>query len=298
MKRFIYGVLASVSSLLMAAVPFAAAQTNTVVVSPGNLNGWKFIDDQNDSTLTATGSFVTGPATPPLGSGSAQLQVNNTTEGQALMKNAYGGQKLSNLQTLTYSTYVQNGNNTIAPSLQFSVDQDVTDNITSWQGRIVFEPYLNGTVTDNTWQNWNAQSGQWWLTRPAMFNNMCPQSSPCALTTLTSAFPNIGVNGGANQQILFKAGSGWNTPFIGNVDALTVGFTSGTTTTYDFELYPTPSNSNDCKNSGFQTMYDNSGMAFRNQGQCVSWVQHNVNGNGQPNNQGQVQGANTNTGGY
>lgn len=298
MKRLFYVAVASISSLLMAAVPMAAAQSgngNTVTVSPGNLNGWQFIDDQNDTTLSATGSFVTGPGTPPLGSGSAQLQVSIATEGQALIKNAYGGQKLSNLQSLSYSTYVQTGNNTIAPSLQFSVDKDVTDNDTTWQGRVVFEPYLNGTVTDGQWQAWdNAQSGNWWLTKPALFNDQCAQSSPCTLTDLTSAFPNIGVNGGVNQQILFKAGSGWTTPFIGNVDALTVGFTGGATTTYDFELYPTPSNTNACKNNGYKIMYDNNGMAFKNQGQCVSWVQHNVNGNG--GGQGQTQGANTNNG--
>jgi hypothetical protein len=300
MKRFIYGAFASIFGFLLTAfLPLGAkAAASTVVVTPQAMHGWVFVDDTNNTTETATGHMIVGPSTPPAGNGSAELETTSSQDGQILMKNDYGGSKLTDLTGLSYSTYVKSGNNTIAPSVQFSVDQNVTDNDNSWQGRIVFEPYLNGSVSDNTWQNWSAESGNWWLTRPALFNNMCPQSSPCALSTLTSAFPNIGVNGGVNQQILFKAGSGWTSDFVGDVDALTVSFTGTSSTTFDFEPFLVVSSVNQCKNDGFKDVRENNGVAFRNQGQCVSWVQHNVNGNGQPNNQGQVQGANTNTGAY
>jgi hypothetical protein len=298
MKRFIAKVSTiGVGLLIPLALPLTAgAAGNTQTVTPENMNGWAFVDDTNNTTETATGHMVTGPTTPPLGVGSAELETTSSTDGQMLMKNAYGGQKLSDLTTLTYSTYVKSGNNTLAPAVQFSVDKDVTDSNTSWQGRVVFEPYLNGTVTDNTWQNWSAVSGHWWLTKPSAFNDMCAQSSPCTLNDLVSAFPNIGVNGSVNQQILFKAGAGWSSDFVGDVDALTVQFNGSSQTTYDFEPYQSPSSTDQCKNNGYKDYRDSNGLSFKNQGQCVSWVQHNVNGNGQGNqsNQGQVQGASTN----
>jgi len=292
MGRFIFGLVSLGSSLLMAVgMPLAARAANATTVTPQNMDGWMFVDDTNNSTVTATGHMITGPANPPLGIGSAELETTSSADGQALMKNAYAGQKLSNLTTLTYSTYVKAGNNTIAPSVQFSVDKDVTDGLNNWQGRVVFEPYLNGTVTDGQWQQWSAVNGKWWLTKPSAFGDICAQSSPCTLNDLITAFPNIGVNGGVNAQILFKAGSGWTTQFVGDVDALTVSFGSNSTT-YDFEPYQVVSTTDQCKNNGYKNVRDSNGQEFKNQGQCVSWVQHNVNGNGQ-GNQGQVQGANT-----
>jgi hypothetical protein len=297
MRKFIYGALSVISMFAMSLVlPLSAKAASTVVVTPQNMNGWMFVDDTNNTTETATGHMVQGPSGAPAGIGSAELETTSSADGQALMKNAYGGQKFTNLSTLTYSTYVKTGNSTVAPAVQFSVDKDVTDNDTSWQGRIVFEPYLNGTVTDATWQNWNVQSGVWWLTRADKFDNHCPQASPCALSDLTSAFPNIGVNNGVNQQILFKVGSGWTSNFVGNVDDLTVAFTGGTQTNYDFEPFQTPENTGQCKNNGYKNMRDDNGLSFKNQGQCVSWVEHNVNGNGQGNNS--TTGGGTQTGNF
>ncbi|MGK2896366.1 MAG: hypothetical protein ACSLEY_02090 [Candidatus Saccharimonadales bacterium] len=43
--------------------------------------------------------------------------------------------------------------------------------------------------------------------------------------------------------------------------------------------FPSPSTADQCKKNGWK-IYD--GLAFKNQGDCVSWVQHNVNGNGLP----------------
>jgi hypothetical protein len=55
----------------------------TVVVSTSNLDNWAFDNrDGNGIVYTpATGSFVTGPASPPLGTGSANLTVGNGTTG-------------------------------------------------------------------------------------------------------------------------------------------------------------------------------------------------------------------------
>src|SRR5688572_27961588 len=42
-------------------------------VSPANMNGWDF--NATGAPLTASGSFVVGPATPPLGPSSAEFST-------------------------------------------------------------------------------------------------------------------------------------------------------------------------------------------------------------------------------
>src|SRR4051794_10179682 len=84
--------LAGLLSVLMA-VPGLAA-SSTVTVTPGNMGGWFFTDDQHDNPSAATGSLVTGPATPPLGVGSARLLTPSASDGQALILPGYQGTRL------------------------------------------------------------------------------------------------------------------------------------------------------------------------------------------------------------
>jgi hypothetical protein len=44
----------------------------------------------------------------------------------------------------------------------------------------------------------------------------------------------------------------------------------------------TPTSKDACKNNGWKNLQDNTGKMFKNQGECVSWTEHNVNGNGTP----------------
>ncbi len=53
--------------------------------------------------------------------------------------------------------------------------------------------------------------------------------------------------------------------------------TTSNITTYDFEPFITPEAKNDCKDDGWKTMKDTNGNSFKNQGQCVSWVNHQSN---------------------
>jgi hypothetical protein len=214
----------------------AHATSTPVTVTTTNPQGWAVVQD--NSGTTGGGSFVTGPGTPPLGAGSAELYTNNSNDGYFLAGSLLGGTKLADITSLSYSTYVQTGNNTIAPSLQFDVSQDVSDSST-YQGRLVYEPYQNDTVTDRVWQSWNALNGEWWLSHSStQFNNDCSQSSPCTFSELTRLYPNIGVRNLFGGVVGFKAGSGWTVPFVGNIDAFTVGVNDNDTT-YNFEPSPT-----------------------------------------------------------
>jgi hypothetical protein len=261
-------------SIIAAVAGFASvsgiAAADTMVVTPTNTYGWTFAQD---NPTPGTGAFVDGPATPPMGTGSAQLTTDATTDGPILFKAAYQGLKLSAITALQYSTYrtLPSGTSPLAIALQFNIDSDVTDANNTYQGRLVFEPYQDGsTVVAGAWQTWNALGGLWWgsgggPTRP--ISQACPQSDPCTLSEIVSMFPNAGIHL-TQGAVVFKAGSGWMGAFDGNVDALTINGD-----TWDFNLHSTPANRDECKNDGYKN-FNPPGGPYKNQGQCVAAANH------------------------
>ena len=225
--------------------------------------------------------MVTGPATPPRGTGSANLIVDSTG-GMIIARSGNQGVRFSAITNLQYSTYRTSGGSLFAPALQFTVDMDANDANTAFQGRIVFEPFTAGAVQTGVWQTWNPMSqGGWWFTR-APQNATCSQADTCTWSEVLTLFPNIAIHPTDPGSMIFKAGGGWTGGFNGNVDAFTIGV-NGDNTTYDFEaaappppLVGPPTNKDQCKNGGWQTFNNPS---FRNQGDCVSFVQSNGRGN-------------------
>ena len=236
-----------------------AVAASTVVVHPGDMQGWAFAQE----TPNGSGAMVNGPGSPPLGSGSANLIVDSTG-GEILATANHNGTRLDAIDTLTYSTYRAAGGDALAIALQFDIDLDATDANTAFQGRLVYEPYYTHDVQANVWQTWNTQDdaagGNWWFTR-APGNLTCSIANPCTWSEVLAAYPNAAIR----QGTFLKAGGGWLGGFNGNVDALTIG-----DTTYDFELAaPSPTSKEQCKNGGWQTFTNPS---FANQGDCVSFV--------------------------
>jgi len=215
-----------ISDTTLAAAGLSGAGTPDIDVTTANMQGWSFINDCGVGT--PTGALVTGPATPPFGTGSAQLTVSATNECIMLATPAYVGTMLSHFTSMKYASY-QSGP-TLAIALQFDVRFHPSDTV--YQGRLVFEPYQNGTITVGSgWQNWSALDGKWWAskTTAAGSNGLCPQSSPCTWSQILVNWPSASILGNT----LFKAGSGWSS-FTGNFDAFTIGI-DGVNTTYDFE---------------------------------------------------------------
>lgn len=216
-----------------------------VVVYPDSMRSWSFYNDQQGVACTDASvcRLVAGPGGVPSGSGSAELATASTTDGKALILADYKGVRLDQITTLGYSTYRQSADagNNLAIALQLNVDYDLSDAVTGYQGRLVYEPYhtAGGTVVQSAWQGWNAKAGKWWGTKATVSKNganapnACVQSSPCTWAQLLTAFPNLGIHGTYGAVVL-KAGSGWAS-FRGNVDNLTMGV-EGTNTTFDFEL--------------------------------------------------------------
>ena len=106
MSRKLLLLTLSIFVLSVAASPvFAQTTSNTFVVTPNSPNGWYFYDDTTDSTATATGTFVDGPGTPPLGTGSVNLKAPGVNDRQAIATDAYAGTPLSSITKWGYSTY-------------------------------------------------------------------------------------------------------------------------------------------------------------------------------------------------
>jgi hypothetical protein len=219
---------------------------NTVLVSPANQNGWVFADDL-PGTGTGSGGFEAGPATPPLGTGSAFLTVDS--QGRHILGTAgYGGTRMDDLLGILYGSYQDNNSNTVvAPSFQFDIDYDLNDAATAFAGRLVFEPYLSpgqGAVQQNVWQTWDARAGYWYGTRTTVtVNNVagvaqpCQPATPCTWQQVLALFPNAGVRNTSVSAILFKVGGPWAPGFDGNVDGLNLRH-NGAVINYNFEHVP------------------------------------------------------------
>ena len=219
--------------------------TSSVTVDQNDTHGWAF---SSEGTAGGIAKLALGPDTPPSGSGSASLGLNVADQGSSLGTKEYAGTKLSDITNLSYNTYVQTGNNLQAPALQLAIDGDSTDSDTTSQGRLVYEPYYTHSVTDHTWQEWNALDnaksndgkGNWWFTDDKLSDDTgCTQAKPCTWEDVTKALPNASISSEDTASVLFKAGGGWTVPFLGNVDKATMGVKDALAT-YDFE-YAKPS---------------------------------------------------------
>jgi CSLREA domain-containing protein len=223
---------------------FQGVATN-VTVTPSNLNGWVFFDD-SPGTGTGNGGFEPGPGTPPLGEGSAFLQVDGLGR-HALGTGGFGGTRMDHVTDLSYRSYQNTLDPSFAISLQFDIDYDLNDAATAYAGRLVFEPYLSpaqGAIQQNVWQPWNALAGKWYGTRTTVTVNNgagvtqpCQPATPCTWTQVLALFPNAGVRNTPTSLVLFKAGGPWAPNFDGNIDAFLFGI-NASDITYDFEPLP------------------------------------------------------------
>jgi hypothetical protein len=257
-----------------AAVALATAATAvaaTVTVSPGSPDGWAVNNDTCGAATTGSVSFVTGPGTPPAGSGSLALTVGSNGDSYPTLRNSgYNGVRLASITALDYWTYVSHaGAGSQAAYIDLYID-NTGDGVKD--DTITFEPVYQtsqGTVTLNTWQHWNALTGVWWSDAaggpPPYFT----------LASYIAAHPNATIVNSGGGGVILSAGCGGSawTNFAGNADALTIGVT-GANTTYDFEAAPTggpPSAKDQCKNGGWKNFTN---PTFKNQGRCVSYMNH------------------------
>jgi hypothetical protein len=260
-------------ALSVQVTPVNAAGTTVTWGSPD----WLFIND-NGTTGDWSAGFAVGPGVPPAGAGSLHIALNSASAGIIFGAQKYVGTPLASIQALSYSTYTNASPKAMAFQINYDDDLTTSDPIEpTWHGRLVYEPYMNGTVSNGAWQNWdmiNGGSGMWWASGPPV-NGTCPQASPCTWNALIAAYPNIGIRNDAWSLIQFKAGSNWN-GFSGYADNLSIQI-GGNTDTYDFEPPSTVYVDDDWVGTTIGADPDGAGPAVYFGGDAYATVQEGVN---------------------
>ena len=187
---------------------FSIVAASTPVVETLGTTDWFYYNDQPDVVIPGH-DFVVGPGTPTLPVGSARFMSSDPAVKMALMTHLYDGVRFADIGTLSYDTYDDPLADPLnVPAFQFNVDFDLTDMDTSFQGRVVYEAYLNGTVVPGTWQHWDVMdpNAKFWYSRTLPFGSQCTQAVPCTRAQMLSLHPNMGVHAtpGLPGGVLFR----------------------------------------------------------------------------------------------
>jgi LPXTG-motif cell wall-anchored protein len=202
-------VLASaLASMLIA----TAADAAVVTTLPGGT--WSVLPD---TTAGGTAAIVTGPGTPPAGTGSLRLTVASTAD-RALVGSDLGVSTARPWAGLaaSFATYVPDGGSKFfAPTLRFAGFQVIAPTPLRFTTLNV-EVYRNGTVKPGQWQKWSVgPTTTVWQSNAS--DGFCTQSTPCTLAEFAQQYP-----AGAWGQAQLGIGSGVPGPATGYVDAVTI----------------------------------------------------------------------------
>ncbi|MBP9771816.1 MAG: hypothetical protein KBD16_02740 [Candidatus Pacebacteria bacterium] len=207
---------------------------------------WFFYNDETDVIDNSLGSFVFGPATAPIGDGSAQMSVSGTQR-RNIATYQFNDVPLDELDNLVFSTYSHSAGNGSPASerstyLHFNVDFNNSD---TWQNRLVFVPSLNGVVVNDSWQTWDAINGgnALWLFSGAVWPTTSeaevgvPGTTAKTWNEILIDYPNAETRS-TDSWFGFRVGEPYADGFTGNVDEFIITVNDGsnaTTTTFDFE---------------------------------------------------------------
>ncbi len=225
-----------------AATVTTASTPTVVVVHPGDLgssatpDGWFFYNDETDGVDNSLGSIVTGPDTPPDGEGSVQISVTGTQR-RNVATYQFSGTPLADITELGFSTYNPSAGNGGSANrsgyLNFNVDFDGSD---TWQKRLVFLPSDNGTIQQNTWQQWDAIQGGsalWRYSGATWPGTSTSGSTARTWSEILTSYPDVRIR--VNDAWLgVRVGEPYADGYTENIDGFVFGTASGTTV-YDFE---------------------------------------------------------------
>ena len=270
--------------IMMSGGGLARAANTTVVVTASDLENsqppiawssdkWLFYDDNSDTTNNTLGTFVTGPGNPPEGVGSAQISTIGSGRPN-LATFRFKNTPLANITTLAYTTYNPSagngGSSQRSGYLQFNVSFDGND---TWQKRLVYVPSVNATVIQDTWKEWDAIDGgnaEWLYSGPVWPVTGGAGTTPKTWSQILADYPNARLRA-TDSFMGIRVGEPYADGYTENIDSFKFGTAAGTTT-FDFEPYRVPTDKEQCKDGGWETLRRADGSTFRNQGDCVSYV--------------------------
>jgi parallel beta-helix repeat protein len=209
-----------------------------------NLTDWFFYQDTAPEGINnSLGTFVNGPATAPMGAGSAQISASGMSRPN-LATYQFSGTVLSTLNELKFSTYNPSAGNG-GPAdrsgyLQFNVDFDGSD---TWQRRLLYLPRDNDTVLQDTWQEWDAIKNGTALWRYSGTNWPAgiggggePGSTTKTWSQVLTQYPGVRIRV-TDSWLGIRVGEPYNDGYTENIDKFVIGSTSSTTI-FDFEPLP------------------------------------------------------------
>ncbi|HEY9282882.1 MAG TPA: hypothetical protein VIP46_05460, partial [Pyrinomonadaceae bacterium] len=249
---------AFVPAFLIFAAAVAYAATTFLVVSPTNLQGWQIqVTTAATATPTPSVTFVNGPATPPLGTGSAEFRIGaNGNDAAQLRHPGFAGTRLPNpsatatpaaneLSSLSYATFTQqDGSGGQSPYIILQID---TDGDAGIEDLLFFEPaYQSATfcpsnpqpaLVTGQWQTWDAFDGCWYSVFGTAGSG--PGTNTVSLRTLSAALPtgviaNSSPSGLGGVRLVTGFGAGAWDNYVGNADAFRIGV-GANDTVYNFD---------------------------------------------------------------
>ena len=216
------------------------------------------------------GTFRVGPATPPAGVGSFETVTPTGADKVTLFNYDHVGTKLADITSLGYSTYQSSAAVPVQlPAINIEIDYNGPDAAGGFD-TLVFEPVYNGAqgpIVPNTWQTWDAFNGGnaiWWSTKA--IPGVCAFNCFVTWNQIVGANPNATILGGFG----INQGSG-NPALTASTDALTIG-SNGDCITYNFDPYRVATTKEQCKNGGYNSVKRADGSSFKNQGDCIQYV--------------------------
>ena len=267
---------AAPADLTSASPDFATSATGATIVTEADvsrqaedtppLRSWVVYTRNSGS-----GTFQVGPGNVPEGVGSFGTTTPTSADKVQLFNFDYVGTPLADITALGYATWRTSGDapNQV-PAINLVVDYNGPD-VAGGFTTLIFEPVYNtnqGAITDGAWQTWDAfaeGNAVWWSSKP--IPGVCDFNCFVTWNTILANNPDATILGGVGV----NQGSG-NPALVAASDAFVFGV-GGTTTTYDFEPYVTATTRDACRNDGWESVTRGDGTSFRNQGDCVSYVQ-------------------------
>ncbi len=221
------------------------------------------------------GDFRVGPEGPELlGLGSFQLTTPTGADKAYLFNYDHVGTPLRDINKIRYSTYRSSGSLQQVTAINIEIDINGGALNPGEYSVLVFEPVYNtsqGSVISGQWQPWDAYSNGnaiWWSSRA--IPGVCAFSCYVTWNQIIAANPNATIVGGFG----INQGSG-NPELVTATDALSIGYSVDSVndwTTYDFEPYRVATSRESCKVGGWKNYRRADGTEFKNQGDCVSYV--------------------------
>jgi hypothetical protein len=227
-----------------------------VTVTADNLCGWT--ENQGG---TGVGDFITGPATPPAGTGSYGVASGDDDDagGFASISSPPFLVPLADITTLDYSTLIVdhagggtggevNNRPWLTSYLTLSIDTDGNVTTTTDQAEIVFEPcysHASNCASEiqplNTWSEWQSigTDKKWWLDNDtALCGGPPPVPGGAEFVNLTELILDTCPNSVVFQITLSAGQGGGGAPwldFAGAFDQLVLAIDGGPESTFDFE---------------------------------------------------------------